>query len=104
MSFKQPNKNTKTTKADGAKEVKNISTPFLSVLILDTFNKKTSTPIHKSTEISNLLNLSSTDFEKLQKGHRELTLKELHLLCLHYKVDIDSLYEEMILKQNNIKF
>lgn len=45
-------------------------------------------------EITNLLNWSLSDFEKVKEGKKELSLKEIQLLQNKYNIDIDSIYHK----------
>jgi hypothetical protein len=45
-------------------------------------------------EITNLLNWSLSDFEKVKQGKKELSLKEINLLTKEYGINLDSIYNK----------
>lgn len=54
-----------------------------------------------SAEITNLLNWSLSDFEKVKQGKKELSLKEINLLTKEYGINLDSIYNKHLDLQGN---
>ncbi len=50
----------------------------------------------KNSTMSNALNLKIKDIEDIEVGKRELSLKDIGILCKCYKIDPDNLFKDYL--------
>lgn len=50
----------------------------------------------KEINLSNILNLKVKDIEDIELGQRELSIKDISIICKCYKINPDSIFEEFL--------